>query len=184
MDDMAMKAQVVGRAVRDGVSEREAKWYLLKLVEGCKKSGLRYVDAERMAIDVFDDELAEYEFGNKNRFAAFRAKKERIPKKVIDLIDALEKAKESALKHKDDEDGGTCNFDTPTLRLEGWTEPLVKRACRVVDLDCQKWEKHYMNYHIYGACNGQANRHTNMAEAFTDSMRSSGYEADVWYAMD
>ena len=184
MENLEKNESVINRAVKNGVSEVEAKWYLLMLTEQCEKSGLHGIDAERMALDVFDDELAEHEFGESNAFTKYKGEKPRIQAKVLALIDALQLAKDEALKFKDVDDGGTCNFDCPTIRLAGWREKVVKRAAKVVGLDCQKWEDYYMNYHICGACYGQANRRTEMAEAFTKAMEKKGYEADVWYAVD
>nr|DAF90877.1 MAG TPA: hypothetical protein [Siphoviridae sp. ctnMR5] len=108
----------------------------------------------------------------------------RISDKVAALAEALKKAKIEALKLENVDDGGTCNLDCPTLCLERWRESDVKKACELANLSYSKWEDHYYNYHILGACYGQANRRTDMAEAFTQSMKASGYNAAVWYAMD
>lgn len=179
-----MKDFVVKRATQNGVTVREAKWYLEMLTESCKAHGLRRIDAEQMAIDIFDDELAECEFGEKNHFTEFRTQRPRISKKFNDFMNALEEAKMAALKHKDDEDNGTCNFDTPTIRLAGWQKKFVERACRVVGLDCSKWENEYMNYHILRVTDGRGYRRTVMAKAFARAMQKSGYESSVYYQMD
>ena len=186
MEELEKQERIIKRAVKNGVTEIEAKWYLQMLVEHCEENCGFYnrVDAIRMAYDMLDDELAGVEAGEGSWFTKFRAKRPRIQEKVLAFINALQRAKDEALKFKDVDDGGTCNFDCPEIRLAGWRERLAKRAARVVGLDCDRWDWHYMNYHISGACDGQGNRRTTMAEAFARSMESAGYETAVWYAMD
>lgn len=174
-----MEKELIARALRNGLTEDEAKWYLLSL-----ESNINSRDAESIAVSIFNDEITASESGEDNAFTKFKKKKQRIPEKAVALIAALRKAKEAALRYKDVEDGGTCNFDTPTIRLERWQEKTVKIICKIAGLDCSKWENYYMNYHILGGCYGQANRRTDMAEAFAKSLENDGYKASVWYAID
>lgn len=185
MEKIDDKKVVINRAIKNGITEIEANWYLQTLANHCDANlGVHGITAERLALEIFDDELAEYEAGLSNAFTRYKNKKERIPQKVLNLIIALQKANEEAMKFKDNPDGGTCNFDTPEIRLKGWKENTVKTACRCVGLDCQKWEAHYMNYHILGTCYGMADCRTTMAEAFAKSLYKSGFEASVYYAVD
>lgn len=50
--------------------------------------------------------------------------------RVDELAKALKRAKKEAMKYIDSEDGGTCNFDSATVRLYGWKEADVKRLVR------------------------------------------------------
>lgn len=110
--------------------------------------------------------------------------KNEVSKKVYDLAVALAKASEKANAYIDSEDGGTCNFDCATIRLKGWRETDVKKACALAGgLYCSKWDGHYFNWHIDNT-SGIGNRRTKMAEVFSDALKEQGYETSVWYAMD
>ena len=82
-------------------------------------------------------------------------------------------------------DTGTYNFDTPMVRLPKGTDitEFRSRECREVEgfwLEANKdgW------YFINGVCCGMQQRRTKQAEAVTESLRSKGYEAGVYYQMD
>lgn len=103
--------------------------------------------------------------------------------KILALRCALLIAYSEAQKLKDTEDGGTCNFDTPTLKLTSeWKEADVNEAFKLTGLQPYKVEKGY--YHILGACEGQGSRRTAMAEAFRDCLRELGYTSYVYYQID
>lgn len=108
-------------------------------------------------------------------------------KKVIALSEALKKARAESLKYKDTEDGGACNFDRPTIRLTRWRQADIEKACELADCGVKfgKWGGwNYYNYHIYGVGYGQGNCRTRMARAFAKSLKASGYEVGMWYAVD
>ena len=103
--------------------------------------------------------------------------------RILALRCALLIAHYEAQQLKDMEDGGTCNFDTPTLKLTSeWKEADVNKAFNLTGLQPYKVEKGY--YHILGACEGQGFRRTAMAEAFRDCMVQLGYVSHVHYQMD
>lgn len=103
--------------------------------------------------------------------------------RVDELAKALAKAKEAAMKYIDSEDGGTCNLDSCAVRLAGWRESMVKKACEIAGVSGYKWENDYLNWHICFTA-GQGNRRSRMAEAFTASLSESGYEALDWSSID
>lgn len=43
------------------------------------------------------------------------------------------------LEHKGDDDGGTCNFDAPSLHLPGWEKKKVESAAKEAGLGCFVW---------------------------------------------
>ena len=106
-------------------------------------------------------------------------------KQIKELTESLLRAKEHANKYADDEDDGTCNFDTPQLFLEGWNPEEAKQAFEKADLgyDFQSVKKNLL-VHIYSCLSGQGSRRTKMAEAMRDSLISDGYKAYVYYQMD
>ena len=83
----------------------------------------------------------------------------------------------------DNDDGGTCNFDTPILLLKGVRMNKLESAAVNAGVRISKWGTGY--YHINGdfLC-GQGNIRTKCAETFAKSLRSNGWEAYVYYAMD
>ena len=103
--------------------------------------------------------------------------------KTLELKSALLIAKIEAEKFKDTDDGGTCNFDTPTLKLPSeWTNLMLDVAFQRTGLSYERVSKETI--FIYGAVEGQGFRRTTMAEAFRDSLVASGYVSYVHYQMD
>ena len=103
--------------------------------------------------------------------------------RILALRCALLIAYSEAQKLKDVDDGGTCNFDTPTLKLTSeWKEADVNEAFKLTGLTPYKVAKNV--YHVLGAVEGQGFRRTAMAEAFRDALNSLGYDSHVYYQMD
>lgn len=107
---------------------------------------------------------------------------ESLPAEEI-LSRALRRATVACMAHANDEDGGTCNFDSPTLDYEscGMARDDAERVIKAVGLSCYDWEKQLV---ITGPFGGQANRRTNMARAFYESMTEDGVAAGMYYQMD
>lgn len=106
-----------------------------------------------------------------------------------DLIKALEQAKGKALEHIENDDGGTCNFDTALLlRPLCLTKAEFEEAVKAAGLRCRYDNSRYSAgkgyYHINGYESGQGNRRTDMVEAFSESLNKSGYMSAVYYQMD
>ena len=103
--------------------------------------------------------------------------------RILALRCALLIAYSEALKLKDVDDGGTCNFDTPTLKLTSeWKEADVNEAFKLTGLRPYKVDEDY--YHVLGAVEGQGFRRTAMAQAFRDCLVELGYNSHVYYQMD
>lgn len=83
----------------------------------------------------------------------------------------------------DNDDGGTCNFDTPVLFIKGARYDKLKELGLLVGVRISKWGTGY--YHIDGNfLVGQGNLRTKCAETFAKSLSDSGWDAYVYYAMD
>lgn len=102
-------------------------------------------------------------------------------------IDALEKAisiaEKEAQKYANTEDGGTCNFGAPMVKIKATERQLAKMDWQVMKIgkrqpDGGTW------YAIFINLEGQGNRRTRMAEAAAESLKKSGYNASVAYEMD
>lgn len=81
------------------------------------------------------------------------------------------------------EDGGTCNFDAPVLFVKNARIKELEKAAANAGVRISKWGDGY--YHIYGnfLC-GQGDLRTRCAEAFAKSLKNSGWDTSVYYAMD
>ena len=103
--------------------------------------------------------------------------------KTLELKSALLIAKIEAEKLKDTDDGGTCNFDTHTLKLPSeWTNWMLDVAFQRTGLSYERVSKETI--HILGAVEGQGFRRTAMAEAFSEALTKQGYVSYVYYQMD
>lgn len=102
-----------------------------------------------------------------------------------ELNNALLNAVNAAAMLDETEDGGTCNFDSVTLKIKISAE-LV--SCAWVRLDKmlvrdygRMWRGCYM---VDIPLSGQANRRTRMAEAACKELINAGYNAFVYYQCD
>lgn len=101
---------------------------------------------------------------------------------AADLEIANEYAAEVAAKSID---CGTCNFDTPVIKLKATEKWLKDNFFNVM-----KWGKHdntdgktwflLLDAKIYG----QAQKRTDMAEAIASKLKEFGWQTGVYYAMD
>lgn len=101
------------------------------------------------------------------------------------LKEALIRAKAEALNYADVDDGGTCNFDAPTISLPYWRKQEIDEAVSGAGL---RYFVHHTfgvkSYVICGGTHGQANRRTVMAEAMYRSLKAAGYDVSMYYQMD
>lgn len=109
--------------------------------------------------------------------------------KYEELKKALEKAITVAQEAKTDDDGGTCNFDSPTLdyRAMGMSKAKAIETIKSVGLGCFEWRSYYgkiWGLVICGCTAGQGNCRTRMAEAFHKSLVAQGVASGMYYQMD
>lgn len=112
---------------------------------------------------------------------------------------ALKRAAIASVSHLIDDDGGTCNFDSPAFDFSacGMRKAEAERVINDIGLRCFDW-KPFKNHRgddgkiikaptylvISGFQSGQGYRHTHMAEAFCRSMNADGFETQMYYQMD
>lgn len=99
------------------------------------------------------------------------------------LLRSLRRAAISAGLHLEDDDGGTCNFDTPVLHYVeyGLTHDEADAVIKSAGLSFTDW-KGAMK--IDGITSGQGNRRTAMAEAFASQLKADGIPSSVYYQID
>lgn len=106
-------------------------------------------------------------------------------KELNKLSEALINAVNAAAMLADTEDGGTCNLDMVTLKIKipkKLTQYISVRLEKMYALDRGRLWKGYYVADI--PLSGQGNRRTRMAEAACGSLRTAGYDAQVYYQCD
>ena len=87
---------------------------------------------------------------------------------------------------KDTEDTGTCNFDSPVIRLPRWKDYEVKQACELAGVQIggqlSGWWRGYR--FVSTAMYGQAYCRTKMAETAKMHLEADGYDVSMYYQID
>ena len=95
---------------------------------------------------------------------------------------AITKANAYAAAYSEVEDGGSCNLDTPVIKIKGLTEEQAKQLpANLGKVSSGVWKGWWF---VFGNLQGQAMRRTAMAEAICKSLEEDGYEASVYYMLD
>jgi hypothetical protein len=115
--------------------------------------------------------------------------KNKANEKYEALRKALERAKIVAQYHEQADDGGTCNFDSPTLdyRAMGMSKKKAVETIEQTGLRCFEWHGYggsILGLVLCGMTKGQGNCRTAMAEAFHKSLKADGIESGMYYQMD
>lgn len=83
------------------------------------------------------------------------------------------------------DDGGTCNFDSPTLYLPRWNKDKIKEAAKAAGLGCFEWKPYGRTFWTFSVpCAGQGYTRTNAAEAMSAYLGDIGYDAGMYYQTD
>lgn len=107
--------------------------------------------------------------------------------KYAKLRDDLRRALEAGRTAEDanPEDGGTCNFDSPALRLPHWTAEKVKQAAKEAGAGCFIWNCCGTKAYVFTPnTRAQGNARTRSAEEMTDALLAMGYDAITCFQMD
>lgn len=101
------------------------------------------------------------------------------------LAEDLKAAIAYGLARMGNDDGGTSNFDSPTLYLPGWKEELVEIAARAAGTACSIWKPGRTAFFVFAVPGaGQGYTRTKVAEAIRDHLEGLGYDAGMYYQMD
>lgn len=84
------------------------------------------------------------------------------------------------------EDGGTCNYDSPTLQLPRWNADKIKQAAKEAGGSAWKWTwgSTVMGWVFSPRSSGQANRRSRRAEAISAALKRMGYDVGMYYQAD
>lgn len=101
------------------------------------------------------------------------------------LAEDLKEALAYGLERAGTDDGGTCNFDSPTLYLPHWNRKKVEAAANTAGVGCFMWSSFSKRCYVFSVPGvGQGYTRTNAAEAMKDFLKYRGYDAGMYYQMD
>lgn len=109
------------------------------------------------------------------------------PSREQSLSRALIRATFAAMERRDADDGGTCNFDAPALDYKrlGLSKAHAAEIICSIGLRCFEWRPFRYSYLVItGFQRGQANRRSDMAEAFCESLHADLIPATMYLQMD
>lgn len=99
------------------------------------------------------------------------------------LAEDLKAAWAYGLEHQGADDGGTSNFDAPTIHLRGWSRKMVEAAAAAAGGGCSFWC--LCDSYIFPVPGtGQGNSRTAAAEAASEYLKELGYDTGMYYQMD
>lgn len=105
--------------------------------------------------------------------------------RYLKLAEDLKKALAYGLSRAGNDDGGTCNFDSPTICLPRWNEKMVVAAAEVSGIGCHTWTGFGRKRFVFSVPGvGQGYTRTNAAEAMSQFLKDEGYDAGMYYQMD
>lgn len=85
----------------------------------------------------------------------------------------------------DTEDGGSCNFDSVTLKISIPAKLAAQTWVKLEKMLARDWGGFWRGHYMVAIpLSGQGNRRTRMAEAARDALKSAGYNAVMFYQCD
>lgn len=141
----------------------------------------KYADTIEEAEKQYNDLIDLYTVRNKPTKPIEKPLTGKYAKLRDDLITAVEAGK--IADHG--EDGGTCNFDSPSLLLPRWQEKKVKQAAKEAGIGCFKWELYGGARYVFTTPTGaQGNRNCRVSEAMCKALETLGYSVLQYCSMD
>ena len=151
--------------------------------EGCVVTGVVRILSDGTRPRVAFRGTMEYKSAKRNAHKSPDALTGRYAKLAADLKAAYEYGK----AHMGTDDGGTCNFDSPTLYLPRWNKEKVKSAVKAAGLNSFEWTPFGRNRAflvVSVPCAGQGYTRTNAAEAMSKRLGELGYDSGMYYQAD
>lgn len=166
------------RVILDTCELAPGKYETMLLYPNGHEIDCRTARTEADAIADFDKLLTAYPADTKP--AAPKPLTGKYAKLRDDLIKAHAIALDAAAQV---EDGGTCNFDAPSLLLPRWQSAKVKQACEEAGGDYFRWG-YSKRYVICLRLPGQAKKRETAAKSMTKALTAMGYDALTYCAID
>lgn len=143
-------------------------------------------DNEADAIKNHTKLLEKYKAREQARIAEEQKKTENpLTGKYAKLRDDLKTALAATAYLEQTEDGGTCNFDSPALKLPRWNSKKIEQAAEEAGCGAWKWDLWgNSRWVISFRSSGQANRRSRRADALVKALSGMGYDCTEYCAMD
>lgn len=102
------------------------------------------------------------------------------------VIDAIKQAQAAALAAEPGDDDGTCNMDTPLIKLDRYTEKDLQAVKDATGIDIGDRMKGFWSGYrfLWTARSGQANKRSRMAEAAYRKLNELGIPCHFWQQCD
>lgn len=102
------------------------------------------------------------------------------------LTEDLKAALAYGLEQAGDDDGGTSNFDAPSISLPGWERKKVEATAKTAGLGCFVWNLWGSKSYVFSIQRGvgQGNTRTKAAEAMREYLKDLGYDATIYCQSD
>ncbi len=102
------------------------------------------------------------------------------------LAEDLKEALAYGLERKGDDDGGTSNFDAPSLHLPGWERKKVEAAAKAAGLGCFIWNLWGSKSYVFPIQEGvgQGYTRTKATEAMQEFLKNRGYDGMTYCQAD
>ena len=102
------------------------------------------------------------------------------------LAEDLKAALAYGLERAGDDDGGTSNFDAPSISLPKWEQKKVEAAAKTAGLGCFVWTLWGSKSFVFPIQRGvgQGQTRTNAAEAMREYLEKLGYDATIYCQSD
>lgn len=167
------------RVILDACELASNHYETMLLYPNCHEITSRTARTEADAIADFDELLTAYPADTKP--AAPKPLTGKYAKLRDDLRKVYEIGKAAAAQV---DDGGTCNFDAPSISLPRWQSAKVKQACKEAGCGCFEWKSFGRRWVIRFRIPGQAYKRETAAEAMTKALADMGYDALTYCAID
>lgn len=167
------------RVILDACELASNHYETMLLYPNCHEITSRTARTEADAIADFDELLTAYPADTKP--AAPKPLTGKYAKLRDDLRKVYEIGKAAAAQV---EDGGTCNFDAPSISLPRWQSAKIKQACKEAGCGCFEWKSFGRRWVIRFRIAGQAYKRETAAEAMTKALAAMGYDALTYCAID
>mgnify|MGYP000347053532 FL=1 len=167
------------RVILDACELASNHYETMLLYPNCHEITSRTARTEADAIADFDELLTAYPADTKP--AAPKPLTGKYAKLRDDLRKVYEIGKAAAAQV---DDGGTCNFDAPSISLPRWQSAKVKQACKEAGCGCFEWKSFGRRWVISFRIAGQAYKRETAAEAMTKALAGMGYDALTYCAID
>lgn len=175
----------------NGMFHREMKYHGKQIIIDACEDGNGYeimvmYPGGKEIESTYTDDIDEAEkIYNGYRFKYENQEEADLKGRYADLRDALIKAVKAGKEADHGEDGGTCNFDAPSISMPRAREKLVKQAAKEAGISCFKWNTYGDTRWVFSTpTNAQANRNCRVSKAMCDVLTDAGWDCIEYASMD